>query len=130
MNHTSPAALSAASGASKPSQNQPAKIIIPLEIAGKVTGYNQTTLEVEREPSVFVHFDITNFNAFFPKFINAQASKDKVAPQHRLLMQLVTEEDRDKLTERVTNDHAAVTMIFGELADVVLPNVEKTQKKS
>jgi len=105
------------------------KIIVPIKIAGRLIGYDALTATVEREEPTIVEFDLTNVHAYVPKFINAQAGKDKVAPSHNLLMQMVVEDDRAALTSRLKNDPAAVMITFGELGDIILPDAEKVQKK-
>jgi hypothetical protein len=106
------------------------KIIIPVKIEGRLSGYNALTATVEREASLTVDFDLTDVNAYVPKFINAQSGKDKIAPAHNLLLQIVTDNDKVDLSNRIKGDPAAVMTIFGELADIILPDAEKVQKKS
>jgi len=105
------------------------RIIVPVSISGRLTGFDVLTATPIREEATVVDFDLTDTHAYIPKFINAQAGKDKIAPSYNILMQLVVDDDKSALTSRLKGDPAAVMMTFGELSDIILPDAEKVQKK-
>ena len=103
------------------------KILVPVKVAGKLTGYDAETMTVLREADVTLTFDLTNANAHFSKFVNAQG-KDKIAPAYNLLSNFIVPEDKDVFEQRLKADHAALMGTLGELVDILVPNVEKTTK--
>lgn len=105
------------------------KILVPVKIAGKLTGYDAETMTAIRSDDVTMTFDLTNANAHFSKFVNAQG-KDKIAPAYNLLANYITPEDKAVFEERLKGDHAAVMGTLGELIDIIMPNVEKVTKNS
>lgn len=106
-----------------------AKIIVPVKVAGKLIGYDTDKMEAIRTNEVVLSFDLTNANAHFAKFVNAQG-KDKVAPAYNLLANYIIPEDKDAFENRLKGDHAAVMGTLGELVDIIIPSVEKTTKNS
>ena len=107
----------------------PVKILVPVKIAGKLIGYDAETMTAQRGDDVTLTFDLTNANAHFSKFVNAQG-KDKIAPAYNLLANYITPEDKGAFEERLKGDHASVMGVLGELVEIIIPNVEKTTKNS
>lgn len=105
------------------------KILVPVKVAGKLIGYDMETMTAIRGMDVTLTFDLTNANAHFSKFFNAQG-KDKLAPAYNLLLDYITPEDKTAFEERLRGDHAAVMSTLGELVDIIMPTVEKVSKNS
>lgn len=105
------------------------KILVPVKIAGKLTGYDAENMTAIRGDDVTLTFDLSNANAHFSKFVNAQG-KDKIAPAYNLLANYIAPEDKGAFEERLKGDHAAVMGTLGELIDIIMPNVEKVTKNS
>lgn len=106
-------------------------IIVPLKIKGRLTGYDELTREVIRSEDINVRFDLGKADEHFPRFMSAMnQGKDKVAPAYNLVMGLVVAEDRDLLAGRLDGDKAAVMPVLGELMEMIVPEVEKAEKKS
>lgn len=102
-------------------------ILVPIKIAGRVTGFDAKRNEAQRETDVVIRFDIANASTPFGRFVNA-LGKDKVAPAYNLLLALVTEGDSEAMQARLQDDNTAIMATIGELTDILIPDVERTIK--